>query len=81
MAGALARGDRAVIADPDGSYLKRFYDASRGDAILNPFDERAARWDLFAEFCSRTMRICSRARSFRTTRAPIATGATTLARS
>ena len=49
LAGALARGDRAVIADPDGSYLKRFYEASRGDAILNPFDERAARWDLFAE--------------------------------
>jgi type IV secretory pathway TraG/TraD family ATPase VirD4 len=46
---ALARGDRAVIADPDGSYLKSFYDPGRGDVILNPFHERAARWDLFAE--------------------------------
>jgi type IV secretory pathway TraG/TraD family ATPase VirD4 len=46
---ALERGDRAVIADPDGSYLNRFYDADRGDQILNPFDSRAARWDLFGE--------------------------------
>jgi type IV secretory pathway TraG/TraD family ATPase VirD4 len=46
---ALARGDRAVIADPDGGYLKRFYDPARGDVILNPFDLRSARWDLFAE--------------------------------
>ena len=27
LEGALARGDRAVIADPDGGYLDRFYDA------------------------------------------------------
>jgi type IV secretory pathway TraG/TraD family ATPase VirD4 len=46
---ALARGDRAVIADPDGSYLETFYDPRRGDVILNPFNEHAARWDLFAE--------------------------------
>lgn len=49
LRGALERGDRAVIADPDGSYLKAFHDPSRGDVILNPFNERAARWDLFAE--------------------------------
>jgi hypothetical protein len=49
IGGALARGDRAVIADPDGGYLRRFYDARRGDAILNPFEARAARWDLFGE--------------------------------
>ena len=49
LAGALARGDRAVIADPDGSYARHFYDPARGDVILNPFDPRAARWDLFAE--------------------------------
>lgn len=46
---ALARGDRAVIADPDGSYADRFYDPERGDVILNPFDPRAACWDLFGE--------------------------------
>jgi hypothetical protein len=49
MTGALSRGDRAVIADPDGGYLDLYYDPMRGDIILNPFDSRAARWDLFAE--------------------------------
>jgi hypothetical protein len=47
--GALARGDRAVIADPDGGYLARFYDASRGDVILNPFDPRAHTWNIYGE--------------------------------
>lgn len=46
---ALSRGDRAVIADPDGGYARRFYNPERGDVILSPFDTRAARWDLFAE--------------------------------
>ncbi len=49
MSGALARGDRAVIADPDGGYLRRFYSESRGDVILNPFDRRSVKWDLFGE--------------------------------
>ena len=49
MEGALARGDRAVFADPDGGYMHRFYDAHRGDVVLNPFDERSVKWDLFAE--------------------------------
>ena len=49
LEGALARGDRAVIADPDGGYLARFYDPKRGDVILNPFDPRAHRWDLYGE--------------------------------
>src|SRR3984893_5227947 len=38
LEGALERGDRAVFADPDGGYLARFHDRSRGDVILNPFD-------------------------------------------
>jgi type IV secretory pathway TraG/TraD family ATPase VirD4 len=49
LSAALARGDRAVIADPDGGYLRRFFDKDRGDTILNPFDERSVKWDLFAE--------------------------------
>ena len=49
LTAALARGDRAVIADPDGGYLRHFYDADRGDKILNPFDPRSAKWDLFGE--------------------------------
>jgi len=45
----LWRGDRAVIADPDGGYLSRFYNPNRGDVVLNPFDARSAKWDVFAE--------------------------------
>jgi Type IV secretion-system coupling protein DNA-binding domain len=49
MDAALRRGDRAVIADPDGGYMRRFYRPERGDVILNPFEPASARWDLFAE--------------------------------
>ena len=49
LSAGLERGDRAVIADPDGGYLRRFFDASRGDVILNPFDQRSVKWDLFGE--------------------------------
>lgn len=49
LATALQRGDRAVIADPDGGYLGRFHDSARGDVILNPFDARSLKWDLFSE--------------------------------
>jgi type IV secretory pathway TraG/TraD family ATPase VirD4 len=49
LGSALARGDRAVITDPDGAYLKRFYDRYRGDVILNPFEPHSVRWDPFAE--------------------------------
>jgi type IV secretory pathway TraG/TraD family ATPase VirD4 len=49
LQGTLDRGDRVIIADPDGGYLNRFYDRNAGDAILNPFDKRSSRWDLFAE--------------------------------
>ena len=49
LSAALARGDRAIFADPDGGYLARFYDEARGDVILNPFDGEARKWDLFGE--------------------------------
>jgi type IV secretory pathway TraG/TraD family ATPase VirD4 len=49
LTGALARGDRAVIADPDGGYLRRFFQAERGDVILNPFESASKKWDLFGE--------------------------------
>jgi len=35
-----------VIADPDGSYEKAFYNPQRGDVISNPFDARSARWSV-----------------------------------
>jgi type IV secretory pathway TraG/TraD family ATPase VirD4 len=50
---ALERGDRAVIADPDGGYLQSFYDRYRGDVVLNPFEEHAVKWDLFSEIRER----------------------------
>lgn len=49
LGGALARGDRAIIADPDGGYLDTFYDAGRGDVILNPFTPAGEKWSLFSE--------------------------------
>ena len=49
LSAALSRGDRVVIADPDGGYLNRYYDPKRGDVILNPFDPDACKWDLFGE--------------------------------
>ena len=52
LAIALQRGDRAVIADPDGGYLGHFHDGARGDVILNPFDARSLKWDLFAELAN-----------------------------
>jgi type IV secretory pathway TraG/TraD family ATPase VirD4 len=46
---ALARGDRAVFADPDGGYRDRFFNRHRGDVVLNPFERHSVRWDPFAE--------------------------------
>jgi hypothetical protein len=49
---ALARGDRAVIADPDGGYLNNFYDATRADVILNPFSAEAVKWNPLDEIAN-----------------------------
>jgi type IV secretory pathway TraG/TraD family ATPase VirD4 len=49
LTAALARGDRAVIADPDGGYMRRFFSAERGDVVLNPFETGSRKWDLFGE--------------------------------
>ena len=49
LAAALERGDRAVIADPDGGYCGQFFDSWRGDRVLNPFEARSARWEPLAE--------------------------------
>lgn len=47
MADACRRGDRQVVADPEGAAMSAFY--MPGDIILNPFDRRCARWDLLSE--------------------------------
>jgi type IV secretory pathway TraG/TraD family ATPase VirD4 len=49
LAAALERGDRAVIADPDGGYCARFFDAWRADRVLNPFMTQSARWEPLLE--------------------------------
>lgn len=49
LGAALERGDRAVISDPEGAYLANWYQADRGDIILNPFVSGSRRWDPFAE--------------------------------
>jgi len=46
---AIARGDRAVFADPDAGYLEHFYDRYRGDVVLNRFEPQSAKWNWFAE--------------------------------
>jgi hypothetical protein len=49
LAAAIARGDRAVIADAGGEYLRDFFTPSRGDVLINPFDDRGSRWNPFLE--------------------------------
>lgn len=42
------QGDRAIIYDKMGVYLKEFYNAET-DVILNPLDARSPAWNIFAE--------------------------------
>lgn len=44
---SIKRGDRQIILDPDGGYLKKFY--RKGDVILNPYDARSPGWSFFNE--------------------------------
>jgi len=52
LRGALERGDRAIVADPEGGYLARFHDRRRGDIVLNPFEPQSVKWNPFAEIHS-----------------------------
>lgn len=47
LEGIQARGDRAVVCDPNGGYLRHY--AQRGDRLLNPFDARTEGWSVFNE--------------------------------
>ena len=53
LGAVIARGDRLVVADPDGGYLARFHDRYRGDIVLNPFERNSVKWDLFSEIQNR----------------------------
>jgi type IV secretory pathway TraG/TraD family ATPase VirD4 len=39
-----SRGDSAIVYDPAREYVKRFYDPTKGDIILNPLDKRCPYW-------------------------------------
>jgi hypothetical protein len=38
------RQDSAIVYDPACEYIQRFYDAERGDIVLNPLDVRCPYW-------------------------------------
>lgn len=38
------RGDSAIVYDPAREFVKRFYDPTNGDVILNPLDRRCPYW-------------------------------------
>lgn len=44
---ALLRGDRIIVADPNGDMVAKFY--REGDVILNPYDSRGRGWTFFNE--------------------------------
>jgi len=43
------RGDAAVIYDSKGTFTGHYYDAARGDILLNPLDKRSPAWTPWAE--------------------------------
>src|SRR5437867_387314 len=43
------RNETAIIYDPAMEYVPQFFNAERGDVILNPLDERMPYWDLAYE--------------------------------
>ena len=49
-----SRGDSAIVYDPAREFVKRFYDPSRGDVILNPLDKRCPYWGPAEDLRSRS---------------------------
>jgi len=47
------RGETAIVHDPACEFVQRFYDAGRGDIILNPLDDRCPYWGPSEELRSR----------------------------
>ena len=43
------RGDVAIVYDPAGEFVERFFDQERGDYILNPLDARCPYWSPSSE--------------------------------
>jgi type IV secretory pathway TraG/TraD family ATPase VirD4 len=49
-----SRGDAAIVYDPAREFVKRFFNPSRGDVILNPLDKRCPYWGPADELRSRS---------------------------
>lgn len=49
-----SRGDAAIVYDPAREFVKRFYNPSRGEVILNPLDRRCPYWGPAEELRSRS---------------------------
>ena len=43
------RGESAIVYDPAGEFIQRFYNEKRGDIVLNPMDERCPYWSPSSE--------------------------------
>jgi type IV secretory pathway TraG/TraD family ATPase VirD4 len=43
------RGETAIVYDPAGEFVRRFYREDRGDVVLNPLDARSSYWTPSAE--------------------------------
>ena len=43
------RGESAIVYDPAGEYIQRFYREDRNDVILNPLDDRSFYWSPSSE--------------------------------
>ncbi len=43
------RGEPAIVYDPTGEFVRRFFDPERGDVIMNPLDDRCPYWSLADE--------------------------------
>lgn len=48
-----ARGELAVVVDPECEHVSEFYRPARGDLILNPVDERCPYWSPWLELTER----------------------------
>lgn len=48
------RGETAIVYDPAREYLPQFYNADRGDIILNPLDARMPYWNAADELLHHT---------------------------
>jgi type IV conjugative transfer system coupling protein TraD len=49
-----AKNQSAIILDQTGEMIAKYYDASRGDIVFNPFDLRGKNWDFWADCREKT---------------------------